>query len=102
DLILVDHITEETIDLVRPLGVWVAMTVYPLTKLSPERAVAMVRAHGLSKIMVNSSCDWGESDCLSVPRVVRLMRREGWSEGDIETLVWKNPIRFWGQSGRLL
>lgn len=101
DLLLVDHITEETIELVRPLGVWTAMTVYPLTKLSPERAVAMVRRYGFEKLMVNSSCDWGESDCLSIPRVVRLMRREGFSEADIERLVWKNPIRFWGQSGRL-
>src|SRR5205814_4411343 len=42
DLILIDHITEETIDIVKPMGVWVAMTVYPLSKLSPERAVAMV------------------------------------------------------------
>jgi predicted metal-dependent TIM-barrel fold hydrolase len=102
DLILVDHITEETIDLVRPLGVWVAMTVYPLTKLSPERAVAMVRQHGMQKVMVDSSCDWGESDCLSVPRVVRLMRREGFTENDIEQLVWRNPIAFWGQSGRVV
>lgn len=102
ELILVDHITEETIELVRPLGVWTAMTVYPFTKLSPERAVAMAKRYGLERMMVNSSCDWGESDCLSVPRVVRLMRREGWTEADIETLVWKNPIRFWGQSGRLV
>ena len=101
DLLLVDHITEETIEIVRPLGVWVAMTVYPFTKLSPERAVAMVRKYGFEKIMVNSSCDWGESDCLSIPRVVRLMRREGFPEADIERLVWLNPHAFWGQSGKL-
>jgi len=101
ELLLVDHITEETIDLVRPLGVWTAMTVYPFTKLSPERAAAMLQRYGLERMMVNSSCDWGESDCLSVPRVVRLLRREGKSEADIEELVWKNPIRFWGQSGRI-
>jgi predicted metal-dependent TIM-barrel fold hydrolase len=101
ELILIDHITEETIEIVRGMGVWVAMTVYPFSKLSPERAVAMVARYGLDKIMVNSSVDWGESDPLSVPKVVRLMRREGWKERDIEQLVWKNPVRFWGQSGRL-
>lgn len=99
--ILVDHITEETIDLVRDLGVWTAMTVYPLTKLSPERAVAMIRRYGMDRLMVNSSCDWGESDCLSIPRVVRLMRREGFGEAEIERFVWKNPLAFWGQSGRV-
>jgi uncharacterized protein len=102
ELIEIDHITEETIDIVRDLGVWVAMTVYPYSKLSPERAVAMVAKHGLERMLVNSSVDWGESDPLSVPKVVRLMRREGWKERDIEELVWRNPIRFWRQSGRVV
>ena len=101
ELILIDHITEETIGLVRDLGVWLGMTVYPFTKLSPERAVAMVEQWGLDHMMVNSSVDWGESDPLSVPRVVRLMRREGWKEREIAELVWRNPITFWGQSGRM-
>ena len=101
ELIEIDHITEETIDIVRDLGVWMAMTVYPFSKLSPERAVAMVAKYGTERLLVNSSVDWGESDPLSVPKVVRLMRREGWKERDIEELVWKNPVRFWRQSGRL-
>jgi microsomal dipeptidase-like Zn-dependent dipeptidase len=29
------------------------------------------------------------------------MRREGWKERDIEQLVWRNPVRFWRQSGRV-
>ncbi len=100
-LLLIDHITEETIELVRDMGVWVAMTVYPYTKLSPERAVAMIERYGMERIMVNSACDWGESDPLSVPKVVRLMRRKGFKESEIEQLVWKNPIEYWGQSGRI-
>lgn len=101
ELIEIDHITEETIDIVRDLGVWVAMTVYPYTKLSPDRAVAMVEKYGMERMLVNSSVDWGESDALSIPRVVRLMRQKGWRERDIEQLVWRNPVKFWGQSGRL-
>lgn len=101
ELILIDHITEETIEIVRDLGVWIGMTVYPFTKLSPERAVAMYQRYGPEQMMVNSSVDWGESDPLSVPKCVRLMRRQGATEADIERFVWKNPITFWGQSGRL-
>ncbi len=101
ELILIDHLTEETIELVRDLGVWLGMTVYPYTKLSPERAVALVQRYGMERMMVNSSVDWGESDPLSVPKVVRLMRRDGWKEREIEQFVWKNPVTFWGQSGRL-
>jgi predicted metal-dependent TIM-barrel fold hydrolase len=101
ELIEIDHITEETIDIVRDLGVWTAMTVYPYTKLSPDRAVAMLDKYGSERMLVNSSVDWGESDCLSVPRVVRLMRQKGWKERDIEQVVWRNPVRFWAQSGKL-
>jgi predicted metal-dependent TIM-barrel fold hydrolase len=96
ELIEIDHITEETIEIVRDLGVWTAMTVSPYTKLSPDRAVAMVRRYGFERMLVNSSVDWGESDPLSVPRVVRLMRQEGFRETDIAELVWRNPVRFWG------
>lgn len=101
ELIEIDHITEETIEIVRDLGVWVAMTVYPYTKLSPERAVAMLRRYGPERMMVNSSVDWGESDPLSVPRVARLMRREGFKESEIDRFLWRNPVEFWAQSGRL-
>jgi predicted metal-dependent TIM-barrel fold hydrolase len=45
---------------------------------------------------VNSSCDWGPSDPLSVPKTVREMRRRGFAEKDIEALVWTNPSRFYG------
>jgi len=101
ELIEIDHITEETIGIVRDLGVWVAMTVYPVTKLSPDRAVAMVEKHGMERMLVNSSVDWGESDPLSIPRVVRLMRQKGYKESEISQLVWRNPVKFWGQSGRI-
>jgi hypothetical protein len=32
---------------------------------------------------------------------VTAMRAAGISEADIETVVWHNPISFFGQSGRL-
>ncbi len=100
--ILIDHITEDTIDIVRDMGVWTGMTVYPYTKLSPPRAVAMIKRYGMERMMVNSSVDWGESDPLSVARCVRLMRQEGWTENDIQTFVWRSPVRFWSQSGRIV
>ena len=100
ELLLVDHITEETIDLVRPLGVWTAMTVYPLTKLSPERAAAMLQRYGLERMMVNSSCDWGFSDALAVPKTVLELRKRGYPAKQIEQLVFGNPIAFFGQTNK--
>jgi uncharacterized protein len=99
--ILMDHNTEETIEASLGGGFWCGHTVYPVTKLSPERAAAIFEEHGVARMMVNSSCDWGHSDPLSVPRTVWRMRREGFDEGTIETLVWKNPLAFYGLSGKV-
>ncbi|MFH1023929.1 MAG: TatD family hydrolase [Planctomycetota bacterium] len=98
--ILVDHNNEETTGLVRDRGMWAGHTVYP-TKLTPERAAALFRQYGVERMMVNSSADWGASDPLSVPRVVNEMRRQGFPDADVRTLVRDNPLAFYAQSGKI-
>jgi predicted metal-dependent TIM-barrel fold hydrolase len=97
-LVLVDHNNEETMPLFAGHDVWMALTVYPVTKLSPERAVAILRQYGTDRILVNSSADWGPSDVLSVPRVARLMLSAGFSREEVEKVVFHNPVRFFSQS----
>lgn len=97
-LVLVDHNTEETMPHYAGTEYWVALTVYPVTKLSPERAVNIVRQYGIERVLVNSSADWGPSDVLSVPKVAQLMLKVGFSRAEVERLVWENPIRFYSQS----
>ncbi len=99
-LVIVDHNTEETMPLYAGFDVWVALTVYPVTKLSPERAVAILRQYGTDRMLVNSSADWGPSDVLSVPRVANLMLRSGFSREETEKVVFQNPARFYSQSSR--
>ncbi len=77
---------------------YVGLTVYPVTKLSPERAVNIARQYGIERLIVNSSADWGPSDVLSVPKVAQLMLKTGFSRDEAERLVWENPIRFYSQS----
>lgn len=101
DKVLIDHNTEETIAMVRDAGFWAGHTVYPVTKLSPERAATIFETHGVERMLVNSSADWGPSDPLSVPKTVLELRKRGMAEGEVESLVWNNPIAFFGQSGRL-
>ena len=98
DLILVDHNTEETMPLFAGLRVWRALTVYPVTKLSPERAVNIVRQYGVERLLVNSSADWGPSDVLSVPRVAKQLLGVGFPREEVERLVFWNPIGFFSQS----
>jgi len=61
--ILIDHNTEETIGRVLELGMWAGLTVYPITKLSPERAMNIVKKYGTEHIMINSSCRWSLERC---------------------------------------
>lgn len=101
DMVLIDHNTEETTDLSQRAGAWSGHTVYPVTKLSPERAASILERWGTRRMIVNSSADWGPSDPLMVPKVRRELRRRGMPESEIETVVWKNPIEFFSQSGRM-
>jgi predicted metal-dependent TIM-barrel fold hydrolase len=100
-VVLYDHNTEETIGLAKDFGCWAGLTVYPYTKLSPERAANILEEYGPERVMVNSSADWGPSDVLSVPRVILELRRRGWDDARIEKVVWDNPRDFYAQSGRV-
>ncbi len=99
--ILMDHNTEETIRASKSEGFWCGHSVYPNTKLNPERFVNIVDEFGREKMMVNSACDWGPSDPLSVPRTVHEMRKRGHAESAIDEVVWRNPIDFYAKSGKL-
>ena len=41
--ILVDHNVEETIEKTLELGLWAGLSVYPITKLSPERDMNIIK-----------------------------------------------------------
>jgi predicted metal-dependent TIM-barrel fold hydrolase len=101
DKVCMDHNTEETVALSRDAGCWCGMTVYNVTKLTPERAVNILEKYGLDRMLVNSSCDWGPSDPLNVPRTALEMRRRGYGDEDIQKVVWDNPFLFYKPSGRL-
>ena len=100
-LVDLDHNTEETMPFFaqRP-RMWRGLTVYPITKLSVERAANIVQQYGVDRLLINSSADWGISDPLSVPRVVRELERRGVPRDQIEQLVFRNPLEFYSQSPR--
>jgi len=98
--ILIDHNTEETINLTLDLGLWAGLSVYPFTKLSPERAMKIIQKNGSDRIMINSAADWGVSDPLSVPLVAEKMKNEGFSSTDIEKTTCFNAFDFFKQSPR--
>ncbi len=96
--VMVDHAEEHTIDMILGNGFWTGVTLYPMTKTSPGRAVDMIERYGTERVCVASACDWGPSDPLAVPRFIMEMRRRGHAEELIRTIVYDNPIAFLNQS----
>ncbi|MBL8755173.1 MAG: TatD family hydrolase [Planctomycetes bacterium] len=99
--VLLDHGNEETIKITRDLGCWSGFSIYPNTKMDPARMVAIVQEYGVERMVVNSAADWGVSDPMMVPRTAVKLEQAGVPRARIEQLVWKNPIAFFAQSGRL-
>src|SRR6266481_5095774 len=75
--VLIDHVEEHTVRLALDNGFWCGMTLYPVTKCTPERAVDILEMVGTERIMANSAGDWGKSDPLAVPEFIQEMRRRG-------------------------
>jgi len=98
DRILIDHNTEETIRLSRDTGCFSGMTVYPISKLTPERVSAIIREYGTERMIVDGSADCGVSDPLSLVKVVARLRQDGLNEAGIARLVRDNAMAFYGHS----
>jgi predicted metal-dependent TIM-barrel fold hydrolase len=96
--VLVDHVEEHTIREVLDRGFWCGMTLYPVSKCTPDRAVDMVEQYGPERICVNSAGDWGPSKPTAVPDFIMSMRRRGHPESLIRKIVYENPLEFLGQS----
>ena len=96
--VLVDHVEEHTVRHVLERGYWAGMTLYPVSKCTPERAVDMVEHYGPERLLVNSAGDWGPSKPTAVPDFILAMRRRGHSEAEIRRVVYENPLEFFSQS----
>jgi predicted metal-dependent TIM-barrel fold hydrolase len=99
--VLIDHLNEVTIDLVRDTGCWMGFSIYPDTKMSPPRMVEILQRYGTEQILVNSAADWGKSDPLLTVATATAMLEAGFGADDVDRVMWRNPIEFYGQSGRL-
>jgi predicted metal-dependent TIM-barrel fold hydrolase len=96
--VLVDHAEEHTLPMIKERGYWAGLTLYPQTKVSPQRAADMVEVFGSDRILVASACDWGPSVPWAVAHFIREMRRRAHPDKLIRKIVWDNPCEFLGQS----
>jgi hypothetical protein len=101
ELVLIDHLNEITLPLVLDSGCWRGHSVYPDTKMSETRMVELLKQYGLEKMVVNSAADWGKSDPLKVPKTGQAMLDAGYTEKEVEQVLFINPIEYYAQSGRM-
>ncbi len=99
--VIIDHNNEETVKEVLDRGFWAAFSIYPKTKMGNERMTEIVRQYGPERIMVNSACDWGISEPLSVPKTAALMIERGIPTDHIRAVTYFNALAAFGQSGQI-
>lgn len=100
--VLVDHLNELTVGMVHEAGCWMGFSIYPDTKMDPDRMVAILKEYGTERMIVNSAADWGRSDVLKTREVGEAMLAAGFTDDDVDQVLWRNPVAFYGQSGRLV
>lgn len=92
--VVIDHVEEHTIGLVKDNGYWSGMTLYPESKCSLARAVDMLEVFGDEKTWLNSACDWGISDPLAVVKCGVELKRRQHAKQFIEKVLFDNPRTF--------
>ncbi|MBN1864309.1 MAG: TatD family hydrolase [Victivallales bacterium] len=97
-LVVIDHNTEDSMPLARKTGCYTGMTVYPISKLTPQRVSSLVKEFGSERMIINGSADWGISDPLSLVKVVDFMSRDGHSQNTLKSLLFDNPSSFYSAS----
>jgi uncharacterized protein len=102
ETILIDHNNELTVGEVHASGCWAGFSIYPNTKMDEYRMVRILEDVGTDRILINSACDWGVSDPLKVAKTVAAMQEAGFDDDDVDKVVWRNPLEFFAQSGRLI
>src|SRR5882757_503436 len=98
--VLIDHCEEHTIRLARENGFWAGLTIYPVSKVTPQRGADILEQFGPQMICVNSASDWGESSPSMLVDTALEYRRRGHSEREVEDVFYSNPCRFFGQCAK--
>ena len=99
--VVIDHVNEETVREVKERGFWAAFSIYPQSKMTAPRMCEIVRQFGAGQLIVDSACDWGISDPLSVPRTAVLLVEQGISDNDVHRVTYANALTAYGQSGQM-
>lgn len=101
-MVVVDHLNETNVEIVKDAGAWMGFSIYPDTKMDEQRMVAILQRYGTERVLINSAADWGRSDPLKTSSTAKAMLAAGFTADDVDQVLWRNPVEFYGQSGQLV
>ncbi|WP_353981390.1 TatD family hydrolase [Salinicola endophyticus] len=99
--VVIDHNNEETVRETLDRGYWAGFSIYPSTKMGNARMVELLRHYGGDRIIVDSACDWGISDCLGVAKTARLALASGIDAQVVRQVTYANALCVYGKSGQI-
>jgi predicted metal-dependent TIM-barrel fold hydrolase len=99
--VVIDHVNEETVREVTERGFWAAFSIYPHSKMTAQRMFDIVRGYGAERLIIDSACDWGVSDPMSVPKTAALLAERGVDPEDVRRVTYANALAAYGQSGQM-
>jgi hypothetical protein len=99
--VVIDHVNEETVTEVLDRGFWAGFSIYPHSKMTATRMFDIVQRFGAERLIVDSACDWGVSDPLSVPKTAMLLAERGIAAADVHRVTYANALAAYGQSGQM-
>lgn len=91
--VLVDHANGRTVRPILACGHFAGLSIHP-DSLTAERAVAVVRRCGPTRLLLDSSAGPGASDLLGLPRAAHLLAKAGLSRSVISRVTFDNAARF--------
>ena len=93
--VVIDHADASVVKKISDSGCNAGITVQPWRGLNPQGAAEILKDCDLDRVLIDSDCNITmPSDSLSVPKTALEMKRAGFSDGDIERVVFKNPARI--------
>src|SRR5437660_817774 len=93
--VLVDHVTEETFQLVRACGHFAGLTLQP-ELLEPSRAAHLLSRHRADRVVLTSDIGEGATDLLALPRAAEALRKSGLSAELAHHALYVGPLSFLG------
>jgi predicted metal-dependent TIM-barrel fold hydrolase len=95
DRILIDGAVGRTVKTIRALGYWAGLTLHP-EHLSGEKAVAVVRALGPERLVLDTGAGDGPGDLLALPRARHLLEKGGLTRAVVTRVTRGNAAALLG------